>query len=71
MDHKFQDKIKKSFHTTLSQFIRENSCSGFLESHIHPLLSPPPPPLPPSLKNNEQHEKKTTHKINFFRQISY
>ena len=56
MDHKFQDKIKKSFHTTLSQFIRENSCSGFLESHIHPLLSPPP--LPPSLKNNEQHEKK-------------
>ena len=61
MDHKFQDKIKKSFHTTLSQFIRENSCSGFLESHIHPLLSPRPPPplpLPPSLKNNEQHEKK-------------
>ena len=59
MDHKFQDKIKKSFHTTLSQFIRENSCSGFLESHIPPLLSPPPPPpLPPSLKNNEQHEKK-------------
>ena len=57
MDHKFQDKIKKSFHTTLSQFIRENSSSGFLESHIHPLLSPPPP-LPPSLKNNEQHEKK-------------
>ena len=55
MDCKFQDKIKKSFHTTLSQFIRENSCSGFLESHIQPLLSPPPPP---SLKNNEQHEKK-------------
>ena len=69
MDCKFQDKIKKSFHTTLSQFIRENSCSGFLESHIQPLLSPPPP-LPPS-KITSNMKKKTTHKINFFRQISY
>ena len=53
MDHKFQDKIKKSFHTTLSQRIRENSCSiavaidGFLVSHIYLLLSLPSPPSLP------------------------
>ena len=54
MDHKFQDKIlKKRFHTTLSQCIRENSCSiavaidGFLVSHIYFRLSLPTPPSLP------------------------
>ena len=62
MDHKFQDKIKKRFHATLSQCIRENSCSiavaidGLLASHIHPSYHYHP--LPPSLKYNQQHEKK-------------
>ena len=68
MDHKFPEKFKKKgFHTTLSQFIQENSSSiavaidGFLASHIHPLLLLP---SPPSLKNNQQHAKKSNNNNN-------